>query len=108
MKLNLKKQAPEVLGLTVGGIGASYVTKLIPLGNDRIKAAAPILVGLLLSGQKGILSAVGKGMIAAGGSNLARTFGIGGVGQSVMIGEIEEDFISDDVIGNFSNEEAQF
>jgi hypothetical protein len=108
MKLNIKKQAPEVVGLAVGGIGAGYVTKLIPLGNDKLKAAVPLLVGIFLSGQKGIIGSVGKGMIAAGGANLARTFGIGGVGPSTLIGEIEE-FEVDNLSGvEFTDTESNF
>jgi hypothetical protein len=109
MKLNIKKQAPEILGLAVGGIGAGYVTKLVPVGNEKIKAAAPLLIGVLLSGQKGILGSVGKGMIAAGGANLAKTFGIGGVDTTTLIGEIDEFEIEgmDDV--DFSNSgESEF
>ena len=90
MKFNIKKQAPEVVGLAVGGIGAGYVTKFVPVGNEKIKAAAPLLIGVLLSGQKGILGSIGKGMIAAGGANLAKTFGIGGVDTTTLIGEIDE------------------
>lgn len=109
MKLNLKKQAPEVLGLAVGGIGAGYVGKFLPIGNEKIKAAAPLILGVLLSGQKGILSAVGKGMIAAGGANLARTFGIGGTNAPTLIGEIEDFEVSgidDNVI--LGNNEANY
>ena len=108
MLKNIKKQAPEILGLTVGGIGAGYVTKFVPIGNDRLKAAAPLLVGILLSGQKGILASVGKGMIAAGGANLAKTFGIGGVGPSTLIGEIDT-FETDGLDGvEFSDTESNF
>jgi hypothetical protein len=108
MLKNIKKQAPEIIGLAVGGIGAGYVTKFVPVGNDRIKAAAPLLVGILLSGQKGILSSIGKGMIAAGGANLAKTFGIGGVSNSTLIGEIDT-FESEPLDGvEFTNPESNF
>jgi len=82
-KLNLKKSVTEGAGLIVGGIGANYVTKFVPIQNESIKSAIPIVAGLFLMGQKGMLSQVGAGMIAVGGSNLAKSFGIGDVDQDL-------------------------
>jgi hypothetical protein len=88
MKLNLKKQLPDVAGLALGGIGTGYLNKVVPIANPKIKAAIPLVVGLLLSGQKGIAGNVGKGMIAVGAANLAANFGIGAVDRTI-IGEVE-------------------
>ena len=83
---NITKQIPDILGLGGGAVAASYLTSKLPIGNEKIKQAAPILVGLFLSPKKGIMGSVGKGMIAAGAANLARSFGIGDP-DTVMIGD---------------------
>lgn len=88
MKLNLKKMLPEIAGLGIGGIATGYVNKLVPISNPKIKAAVPLLVGALISNQKGIAGNIGKGMIAAGVANLAAGFGIGAV-DATVIGEVE-------------------
>lgn len=108
MKLNIKKQMPEVLGLAVGSIGAGYVGKIVPIGNEKIKAALPLLAGIFLSGQKGMIGSVGKGMIAAGAANLAKTFGIGGVGPNTLIGEIDTFEVEGLDTVDFENNEANF
>lgn len=111
MKLNIKKQMPEVFGLSVGAIGSGYVTKLLPIGNEKIKAAAPLLLGIFLSQQKGIIGHAGKGMIAAGAANLAKSFGIGAVGPNVLIGEIDEftvNGIEDGSSVTLGNSESEF
>lgn len=77
MKLNLKKSVGQVPGLVVGGVAANYVGKLIPIENETVKSAAPLVLGILLLGQKGMLASVGAGMVSAGGANLAKSFGIG-------------------------------
>lgn len=101
MKLNLKKSVGQVPGLVVGGVAANYVGKLIPIENETVKSAAPLVLGILLLGQKGMLASVGAGMVSAGGANLAKSFGIG---DDTMDGyedyEISEDDISDDVIND--------
>jgi hypothetical protein len=97
MKLgNIKKQLPEVAGLAIGGIATGYLDKLIPIQNDKIKAAAPLIVGVLLSGQKGMTGNIGKGMIAVGATKLASSFGIGAVDETI-IGDVVVDV--DDLSG---------
>lgn len=79
------------LGLTAGAIGANYVSKFVPIQNEKIKAAAPVLLGLLLMGSgkgKGMVKDVAAGLIAGGGSNLAKTFGIGTIPDPIM--ELDE------------------
>lgn len=90
MKFNLKKQLPDAAGLAVGGIATGYVNKFVPIANPKIKAAVPVVLGLLLAGQKGILSNIGKGMIAVGAANFASGMGIGAV-DNTIIGEVTEE-----------------
>jgi len=73
-KLNIKKAATDVAALTIGSVGAGFVQKYIPVENAMIKAAAPLALGVVLMGQKGMLSQIGAGMVARGGNDLARAF----------------------------------
>lgn len=72
------------VGIAAGAIASGYVTKLLPVQNDKIKAAAPLAVGFLLLGKKGILGDLGAGMIAGGAISLAQSFGIGAIENPVM------------------------
>lgn len=80
----LKKQIMPAIGIAAGAVGGGFVTKFIPVQNDKIKAAAPLVLGLLLSGKKGIIGDVGRGMIASGAITLAQSFGIGAIDYPVM------------------------
>lgn len=107
---NIKKQLPEIAGLAIGGVATGYLDKVIPVQNDKIKAAAPLIVGVLLSGQKGMAGNIGKGMIAVGATKLAASFGIGAVDDTI-IGEVEVDIddmngVDDTMIGNDENAES--
>lgn len=57
-----------------GAIAANKVKSLIPIENTMVKNAAPVVAGVLLSGQKGALADVGAGMMAAGLANLIGGF----------------------------------
>lgn len=89
MKLNLKKQLPEVIGIGAGAVGAGFLTSKLPIANPKIKAAVPLVLGLVLSGKSGAIGNIGKGMIAAGAQQLASSLGIGAV-DSTIIGQIDE------------------
>ena len=79
-KLNLAKKLPEVAALGAGAVGANLVTNFLPADmNDKIKAAIPLALGVVLSNQKGLAQSLGNGMIAAGVSKLVQSFGIGNV-----------------------------
>lgn len=79
MKLkSITKNAQPVLMMGAGAIGASYLTKLIPFGNDKVKAGITVLAGLALSGTKGALGQIGTGVAVGGIQKLAGSFGIGG------------------------------
>lgn len=108
MKLNLKKQLPEVVGIGAGAIGAGFITSKLPIANPKIKAAVPIVVGLLLSGKTGAMGNIGKGMIAAGAQQLASSMGIGAV-DSTIIGEVSEyDLagVNSTIIGSVRNDDS--
>ncbi len=101
MKLNIKKQLPDVLGLAIGGIATGYIDKVVPISNAKIKAAVPLILGVLLSGRSGVIGAAGKGMIAVGATKLAAGFGIGAV-DSTIIGTVTMDDmngVNDTMIG---------
>jgi len=79
-KLNLAKKLPEAAALGAGAVGANLVTNFLPTEmNEKLKAAVPLALGIVLSSQKGIAGSVGNGMIAAGVSKLVQSFGIGSV-----------------------------
>lgn len=75
---SITKNLQPVLVMGAGAVGASYASKLIPFGNDKIKSGLTLLVGLALSGQKGAVGQFGTGMAVGGVQKLAGSFGIGG------------------------------
>jgi len=58
--------------LVAGGVVASIVTnKLTMIADTRIRAAVPVVVGIFLAGNKNkMISGLGDGMIAVGGTKL--------------------------------------
>lgn len=74
----------QVVGISAGSIGAGYLTSVVPIQNDKIKAALPLVAGFFLLGKKGIIGDVGAGMVAAGAQNLAKSFGIGAIETPVQ------------------------
>lgn len=62
-----------------GAVAAGAVAKFLPATlNDKIKAAVPVVVGIMLPKYlKGNIGAgIGAGMVAAGGLKLVQSFGI--------------------------------
>lgn len=93
IKLGLiKKQVQPVLAMTAGAIGAGYVKKLLPIGNETLKSLAPAVLGLVLSTQKGMLGDVGRGMTVGGLKDLASSKGIGAT-DTFFIGGIDDEVI---------------
>lgn len=78
-KMNIAKTLPQAGALTAGAVAATFVSNKLPIGNDKIKAAIPMVVGIFLLGQKGMVADLGAGMIAGGGANVAQSFGLNGV-----------------------------
>ena len=73
-------------GLGVGSAAAGVVkSKVLATQKPIVQDAAPVLLGLFLSGQKGIVGSIGKGMITNGvGSIISKN--VPGLGD-VMLGE---------------------
>lgn len=80
----------DVLGLTVGSIAAAQVNRInLPLP-AQIKPALPLVLGVFLMKQKGIVGTIGLGMIAAGG---ARTVGALVPALGIGAGEYISDYM---------------
>jgi hypothetical protein len=88
MKFLSKENLIGAAGLGLGSAAAGVVkSKVLATQKPIIQDAAPVLLGLFLSGQKGIVGSIGKGMIANGvGSLIAKN--VPGLGD-VMMGEVE-------------------
>jgi hypothetical protein len=77
--------ASSALYVVAGAAAAQLLTKVLPSSfDDKIKAAAPLAVGLFL--PKFVKGAVGpglaNGMIAVGGIKLVQSFGVlNGIGE---------------------------
>lgn len=89
-------------GLGLGSAAAGVVkSKVLATQKPIIQDAAPVLLGLFLSGQKGIVGSIGKGMIANGvGSIISKN--VPGLGD-VMLGDastmVATDGSSDTLLG---------
>lgn len=88
MKMFSKESLVGAAGLGLGSAAAGVVkSKVLATQKPIVQDAAPVLLGLFLSGQKGIVGSIGKGMIANGvGSIISKN--VPGLGD-VMLGEVE-------------------
>ena len=101
MKMFSKESLVGAAGLGLGSAAAGVVkSKVLATQKPIVQDAAPVLLGLFLSGQKGIVGSIGKGMIANGvGSIISKN--VPGLGD-VMLGEataIPTDGSSDTLLG---------
>lgn len=90
MKFNLTKILTESAGLVAGGVASNVVAKNVPIANEQVKKALPLLVGAyLLTQNKPLLKNLGAGMIAVQGTALAKAQfpALNGVGEDVLMGE---------------------
>lgn len=87
MKMFSKESLVGAAGLGLGSAAAGVVkSKVLATQKPIVQDAAPVLLGLFLSGQKGIVGSIGKGMIANGvGSIISKN--VPGLGD-VMLGEV--------------------
>ena len=72
-------QVTNAVYTIAGAVAAGAVTKFLPSTmNEKLKAAVPVVVGIMLPKYlKGNIGAgLGAGMIAAGGLKLVQSFGI--------------------------------
>jgi hypothetical protein len=103
MKMFSKESLVGAAGLGLGSAAAGVVkSKVLATQKPIVQDAAPVLLGLFLSGQKGIVGSIGKGMIANGvGSLIAKN--VPGLGD-VMLGEastmVATDGGSDTLLGD--------
>lgn len=101
----------QVAGIGAGAVASGFVTKFVPIENEKLKAGIPIVLGFFLLGQKGIMSDLGAGMVAGGSLKLAQSFGIGALDQPVMaldeVETIEVDGFEDPVNGGDDFEETE-
>ena len=72
MKLKLKAITATALPVVAGAIAAKFAKNLAGkmIQDARLKAALPLVVGLMLTGSKKT-EKIGMGMIAVGGADLA-------------------------------------
>lgn len=68
----------SALGIIAGAAAAKLVQNFLPIQNDKLKAAAPLAIGLFLPRfAKGkFASDAATGMIAVGGLSLAQSFNV--------------------------------
>ena len=70
--------AMSVAYTIAGGVAAQLVASKLPIANDKIKAAIPVALGLVL--PRFVKGAAGQGlangMIAVGGIKLVQSFGV--------------------------------
>ncbi len=101
----------QVVGIGAGAVASGFVTKFVPLQNEKIKAGIPIALGFFLLGQKGIMSDLGAGMIAGGSLKMAQQFGIGEVVENPVMALDEIDTIEvdgfDDPVSDDTTEEEE-
>jgi len=72
-------QVTNAIYTIAGAVAAGAVAKFLPSTmNDKLKAAVPVVVGIMLPKYlKGNIGAgIGAGMVAAGGLKLVQSFGI--------------------------------
>lgn len=97
-----KETLIELAGLGAGAAGSAYVKqKLLTkadgtsvFGDSQTAAiltdATPVVIGLLLQGQKGFVKEAGKGMIAESvGSLIKKQIGLAGAGDPVFLSGTE-------------------
>jgi hypothetical protein len=83
MKKPKKGALMTAVGVIGGAIAGKMAMNLIPVDDDRIKAAIPLVAGFFLAGQKNdIAKGAGYGMMATGGMSLAAAF-IPQIGEAI-------------------------
>jgi len=94
----MKFDVQETAGLTLGAVAAAKVSTIkLPVALPApVQAALPLVLGVFLSRRTGLVGAIGKGMIAAGGVKL-----LGAVAPNLGINaamDTDNEMISDYVI----------
>lgn len=77
-KVNAQKILMQGVGAAAGAVGAGVVANMIPLPDPRMKAALPIVAGVVLGmskmGRTNVMKFASVGMISAGALALVRQF----------------------------------
>ncbi len=77
-KVNAQKILMQGVGAAAGAVGAGVVANMIPLPDPRMKAALPIVAGVVLGmskmGRANVMKFASVGMISAGALALVRQF----------------------------------
>lgn len=77
-RLNIMSTVGDMAGLAAGAVGASYVAKMVPVANAKVKALVPIALGLGLGmtrfGRGKMGKAASEGAIAVGTLALVKSF----------------------------------
>jgi hypothetical protein len=77
-RLNVMGIGTDVVGIGAGAVAGSAVAKLVPIADPRIKAAVPLILGIILSTMKfarsRIMQAVATGSVAVGTISLVKQF----------------------------------
>lgn len=99
MKLLKKGAITDAAALAAGGVGAGLVYSKTSgfIKNDKVRAAAPVVLGLFLMGQKGkFVQNAGAGMVAVGSQRLISSFvpGLAGYGEDDVIEGLYDEYQS--------------
>lgn len=98
----MKSVTSKVLPATVGGVGAKFAKNLSGkvTQNAKLRAAIPLLIGIFLT-QSAKTEAVGLGMCAVGGADLAGTMipAISGLEDMDLSGLFGEPTLNEDLNG---------
>ena len=111
-KLGLTSKLLPAAAIGAGAVAAGFVSSKIPVENDKLKAAAPLALGIFLMTRKGIVADLGAGMVAGGALKLAQSFGIGALDETTVmeldeIDTVEVEGVDDNVVSGTDSEEDE-
>ena len=117
-KLGLTSKLLPAAAIGAGAVAAGFVSNAIPLDETKftyapkLKAAAPLALGIFLMTRKGIIADLGAGMVAGGALKLAQSFGIGALDETTVmeldeIDTVEVEGVDDDVVSGTDSEEDE-
>ena len=102
--MNIKSTVTGALPLIAGGVAANLTKSLSGkfIQNEKLRAAAPLILGILLASTKGKMKELSNGMIAVGGANLVGSFvpSLAGI-EDIDLSGIEYPVLADDISGDY-------